>query len=179
VFSVLGGDWNYIFGSPATAASSISISLGLVDRDFDLITDPPDRADALPALRVFWRGMVEGTPVTGLEEDLLFQAVLFDLGGGAFDVEFNYDALYSNGIQRITTPDGVGGFNTLFAGIDDDRQGGSDTDPYFGFSSTGVFSVITPTGPPTPVPEPSALWLFGAGGVALLLNRRRVVPGAA
>jgi hypothetical protein len=178
LFSVLGGpagEWNYLFGSPATAQSSISVSLGLVDRVWEDVVDPPNLADARPALRFFWYGMVEGTPASGAEDDLEFQAIFFDLGGGAFDVEFNYRSLYSNGIQRITTPDGSGGFNTLFAGIDDTRQGGSGTDPYFSFNSDGDFSVVTPTDPPTPVPEPSTFWLLGAGGLALFLRRRRGV----
>ena len=181
VFSPLGGEWNYLFGSAATTQSSISASLGLVDRDF-ATGDTFDPATASPALRIFWYGVVDAPDNTGLsgtEDDLEFQLTFFDLGGGDFDAEFSYRGPYATGIQQITTPDGTGGFNTLFFGVDADRQTGSATDPYFRFRD-GAFSLSTTTQPPTTtVPEPGSLCLFATVAGALLLRRRRSVPPAA
>jgi hypothetical protein len=182
LFSVLGGDWNYFPSSGAPTPSSISVALGLVDRDFG-VDGTYDAATAVPALRIFWNGVVDGPqppddtpPLGGLE----FQAIFFDLGGGDFDVEFNYRELYDTGIQRISTPDGLGGFNSLFFGVDADRLSGLRTEPYFQFRD-GVFSLSSTQPPdpdPTEVPEPGTLWLLAAGAALLLLSRRGVARRA-
>jgi hypothetical protein len=176
LFSVLGGDWNYFpspFGAPA--ASSVSVSLGLVDRTWTGPGDTYDAAVATPALRFFWNGVVDGPqppnsdpPFDGME----FQAIFFDLGGGDFDVEFNYRSLYDNGIQRVSTPDGAGGFTSLFFGVDADRLRGLSSEPYFRFRD-GAFSLSSTVDPdPTPVPEPGTSWLLLSGAALLLLRRR-------
>jgi hypothetical protein len=167
LFSVLGGSWDYTPASDAFGPQSIAAAFGLVDRDLDG-DGTFELADALPALRLFWWGMEEGA--------LEFQAIFYDLGGGDFDVEFNYGDAYSEGIQRITAP---GAAEDLFFGVDDARLTGLATDPYFTFRS-GVFALSTDTTtPPTPVPEPGALLLFSTGAILLLLRRRSAARLAA
>jgi hypothetical protein len=167
LFSVLGGPWDYVDSETAFSPESISVALGLVDRNAD--GGDFERADAMAALRVTWLGMESGA--------LEFQTIFYDMGGGDFDVAFNYSAEYSDGQQQITMPGGPGGaFTQLFFGLDDTRLTGLDTEPYFRFRD-GVFSLSTDADPdpdpdPTPVPEPGTLWLLSAGAALLLLRRR-------
>jgi hypothetical protein len=158
LFTVLGGDWDYTDSNTAFSPQSISVALGLVDRNLD--GGAFEREDAMGALRVTWLGMDDGA--------LEFQAVLYDMGAGNFDVAFNYSADYSTGIQRITAP---GLTDDLFLGVDGDRLRGLDTEPYFRFRD-GVFSRSTDTEPepPVSVPEPTTLWLLVVGAAMLLLR---------
>jgi hypothetical protein len=163
LFSVFGGAWDYTF-DPTTAATegpSVSVSLGLEDRDLD--GSGSTLANADPVLRVFWRALSTGDAAIPLID---LQALFYDLGGGDFDVAFNYGGNYTalGGTQAISAP-GIAGYAGIPALI------GAATDPFFRFRD-GVFSLSGAVDPdPTPVPEPGTLWLLVAGAALLLLRR--------
>lgn len=158
VLNVLGADPDYqsLFPNDATSPQAVSVSLGLLDRDLDG-DGVFDRAAADPALRILWNFVTD----SALNE-FRFQAVFFDLGGGDFDLEYNYAESYATGIQSFTAP-GI----TPFTG--EPRFTGADGEPVF--TAQGGAVTLGGTKPPTTVPEPNALWLVLTGGLVLLVPR--------
>jgi len=163
LFSVLGDVWNYVPSGSAPAPSSVSASLGLVDRDF-FVDDTYDLATAVPTLRILWNGVAD--------DDFEFQAFFYDLNNGNFDVEFFYSGPHS-GNQFVSVP---GAVTPLFLGEGAARLNGVDGEPYFRFLD-GEFSLSSTT-PPTSVPEPGPLWLLSTGAILLLVRRRTVARPA-
>lgn len=165
VFTVLGDAWLSVFDGSATTLGTTSVSLdGVVDRNLD--GGDFELADAQDAVRFLWNAVT--LEPGGVE--FTFQMLLFDLGAGNFDVEFNYGspgdflAAYNVGQQRITTHDG----GELLLG---QQPFLSATNYDFSFRN-GVLG----EGPdPTPVPEPGSLSLLtlAIGGLLLVKRRRR------
>lgn len=163
VLSVLNADWEstYDVFESSTNPGAVSVSLGFVDRDLDG-DGTFELADGVDALRFLWNDVTLAGDVSG--QLYAFQAILFGLGGGDFDLEFNYglagDAPYAVGIQSITGAGIVPSYNGT-------PPFGPDSDFFFGFRA-GEFTVGTPPQPPTTVPEPGTLWLLVAGASCLL-----------
>lgn len=159
VFSVLGADWVSSFDGFATNDGDVSVSLnGLVDR-----VAPFDAGEAQNTVRFLWNGV---TLAGGSGDPYYFQALIYDLGGGDFDLQFNYGFgadSYAVGFQRITA-----GGTTLFSGT---SPFSSATDYDFSFRAGELGGSVTP--PPTTVPEPGALTLLVAGAGLLWGARSR------
>jgi hypothetical protein len=162
------------FNTPTVSSSTGQIDLA-ADGDFSTPAGP-----TVPAFRVTWFDV--GIPgYTNGNGDAFnqgtIQLVLFDTDGAAgnnFDLEFNY--LLSN----PPTPLAAGfvlGSNVLNYG--DGPFDGGPGDTYHFCGGTLQATACTATTPPTSVPEPSALTLFGAGLLALVSAtafRRRSAP---
>lgn len=161
LFTVLGGDWISTAGGIASDPGKVSVAEGFVD-----LAPAFDPTEGLRALRIMWRGV---TLEPGGDE-YSFQAVLFNLGLGNFDVEFNYD---SGGIYD---PSGALGLTQSISNIDNPFTGSAPFGATFGPATfhfvNGVLGGTT-SPPPASVPEPGTLPLLIAGFGALLWSARR------
>lgn len=171
VFGLLENNWVTNVDGGVVNDGAMSKSEGYVDRDPPFDSDPPDPLP-ITAVRFLWNQVHHLDDPSSL---LSFQAIFYDLGGGDFDVEFNYDT--SGG-----TPRQFFGNQFITAGGASLYDGGAGaftraTDYFFSFRG-GVFesNVSTPPPPPTGVPEPSsiALLLAGLGAFGWSLRKRRL-----
>lgn len=164
---------NGTFNSTGDGSTSHTEGFSLGLQDVPTGTDP-DPALASAAIRLFWNNI----PLAGDPDQSLFQfqAYIYFLGNGDFDVDMRYASPLADG----ALPGSPGNQFISAGGADLFRNTVplvSEGDYFFRFRG-GVLQGGTPE-PPTDVAEPGTLTLLLVGLAGLLVVRRRKQVGAA
>lgn len=163
-FSVYGADLVSDPTAFATSPGSVSYTIGF---SMGLAGGTPDASAALPGIRLYWNNLPLATDGNQTQD---FQAYIYFLGGGDFDLDFRYGAgdwSASAGTQSINVA-GSQIYSNASAIVE-------EADYFFSFRNGVLQGGGTDPDPPVGVPEPGtgALLIAGLGILLASMRRRR------